>query len=199
MLLLHFFFLMIRRPPRSTRTDTLFPYTTLCRSGRGGDLCPPRRSGMRGVRPARRAAGRSRRRGGVDGAGQQGRRDAARGLWATISHLSRCRRKSGWSTKRCPNWAAKRSKRSACAAGIARNMRRSLWPEAILRRIWSERIMAAPDMPNASVSSDEPVIRVPPARVYRHRLPVRLWHWVNAVTLLVLLLSGLVIDRKSVV
>src|SRR3546814_12660931 len=31
-----FFFLMIRRPPRSTRTDTLFPYTTLFRS-RAGD------------------------------------------------------------------------------------------------------------------------------------------------------------------
>src|SRR3546814_6849784 len=29
-----FFFLMIRRPPISTRTDTLFPYTTLCRSQR---------------------------------------------------------------------------------------------------------------------------------------------------------------------
>src|SRR3546814_13464026 len=29
------FFLMIRRPPRSTRTDTLFPYTTLFRSRRG--------------------------------------------------------------------------------------------------------------------------------------------------------------------
>src|SRR3546814_19310808 len=28
----HLFFLMIRRPPRSTRTDTLFPYTTLFRS-----------------------------------------------------------------------------------------------------------------------------------------------------------------------
>src|SRR3546814_16306719 len=27
-----FFFFMIRRPPRSTRTDTLFPYTTLFRS-----------------------------------------------------------------------------------------------------------------------------------------------------------------------
>src|SRR3546814_5929023 len=27
-----FFFLMIRRPPSSTRTDTLFPYTTLFRS-----------------------------------------------------------------------------------------------------------------------------------------------------------------------
>src|SRR3546814_7969941 len=33
----HFFFLMIRRPPRSTRTYTLFPYTTLFRSlGRSG-------------------------------------------------------------------------------------------------------------------------------------------------------------------
>src|SRR3546814_3234141 len=28
------FFFMIRRPPRSTRTDTLFPYTTLFRSFR---------------------------------------------------------------------------------------------------------------------------------------------------------------------
>src|SRR3546814_5977346 len=32
MLFLIFVFLMIRRPPRSTRTDTLFPYTTLFRS-----------------------------------------------------------------------------------------------------------------------------------------------------------------------
>src|SRR3546814_3161904 len=33
--MLHFlFFLMIRRPPRATRTDTLFPYTTLFRSPR---------------------------------------------------------------------------------------------------------------------------------------------------------------------
>src|SRR3546814_8072351 len=30
------FFLMLRRPPRSTRTDTLFPYTTLVRSHSGG-------------------------------------------------------------------------------------------------------------------------------------------------------------------
>src|SRR3546814_17171527 len=30
--LLCFCFLMVRRPPRSTRTDTLFPYTTCCRS-----------------------------------------------------------------------------------------------------------------------------------------------------------------------
>src|SRR3546814_15897695 len=29
---------MIRRPPRSTRTDTLFPYTTLFRSSRAGSV-----------------------------------------------------------------------------------------------------------------------------------------------------------------
>src|SRR3546814_14429167 len=38
------FLLMIRRPPRSTRTDTLFPYTTLFRSDRAlwrlGQLSP---------------------------------------------------------------------------------------------------------------------------------------------------------------
>src|SRR3546814_7107095 len=34
------FFLMIRRPPRSTRTDTLFPYTTLFRS-RGDQVAAP--------------------------------------------------------------------------------------------------------------------------------------------------------------
>src|SRR3546814_1990423 len=36
------FFLMIRQPPRSTRTDTLFPYTTLFRS-MGGRLEPTHR------------------------------------------------------------------------------------------------------------------------------------------------------------
>src|SRR3546814_19873665 len=37
-----FFFLMIRRPPRTTRTDTLFPYTTLFRSpfSRVDDVTP---------------------------------------------------------------------------------------------------------------------------------------------------------------
>src|SRR3546814_10083459 len=37
MTLLCVFFLMIRRPPRSTRTDTLFPYTTLFRSTLTGE------------------------------------------------------------------------------------------------------------------------------------------------------------------
>src|SRR3546814_2678768 len=44
-----FFFLMIRRPPRSTRTDTLFPYTTLFRS-------PQREPEPRTRLPARRDA-----------------------------------------------------------------------------------------------------------------------------------------------
>src|SRR3546814_19491589 len=35
------FFLMIRRPPRSTRTDTRFPYTTLFRSGAAGQFLDP--------------------------------------------------------------------------------------------------------------------------------------------------------------
>src|SRR3546814_14674585 len=64
------FFLMIRRPPRSTRTDTLFPYTTLFRSqgrDRAGD---DRRRYRRGAgllhrpprEPCRRRGARARRR-----------------------------------------------------------------------------------------------------------------------------------------
>src|SRR3546814_15532915 len=44
------FLLMIRRPPRSTRTDTLFPYTTLFRSLKPDlvimDVKMPRRDGI---------------------------------------------------------------------------------------------------------------------------------------------------------
>src|SRR3546814_3503387 len=60
---------MIRRPPRSTRTDTLFPYTTLFRSDRarlagriiadGEDEVETGRAGLREFVPAFRAqAGR---------------------------------------------------------------------------------------------------------------------------------------------
>src|SRR3546814_3893592 len=42
--MLCFYFLMIRRPPRSTRTDTLFPYTTLFRAPfRGGSSATGRK------------------------------------------------------------------------------------------------------------------------------------------------------------
>src|SRR3546814_4659715 len=42
-----FFFLLIRRPPRSTRTDTLFPYTTLFRSDAALDRWVPFPHGCR--------------------------------------------------------------------------------------------------------------------------------------------------------
>src|SRR3546814_1555921 len=56
-----FFFLMIRRPPRSTRTDTLFPYTTLFRSAqarsrecRACHSLPPPRGSARPPHASRR-------------------------------------------------------------------------------------------------------------------------------------------------
>src|SRR3546814_17183948 len=51
---------MIRRPPRSTRTDTLFPYTTLFRSRRLDTLCSRPRTSCRRRRHIG-AAGRQRR------------------------------------------------------------------------------------------------------------------------------------------
>src|SRR3546814_1255861 len=52
---------MIRRPPRSTRTDTLFPYTTLFRSGvlRGPARPQPARK-RQGARSHAPAGGRGR-------------------------------------------------------------------------------------------------------------------------------------------
>src|SRR3546814_7193845 len=40
-IIFYIFFLIIRRPPRSTRTDTLLPYTTLFRSHQNDLLIPP--------------------------------------------------------------------------------------------------------------------------------------------------------------
>src|SRR3546814_3449220 len=78
---LFFFFVMIRRPPRSTRTDTLLPYTTLCRSRTGLlEQLPLRRCREQCGRPAsRRDAGaglphhgRRRRAQGAGGVGTGG-------------------------------------------------------------------------------------------------------------------------------
>src|SRR3546814_12219827 len=44
---------MILRHPRSTRTDTLFPYTTLCRSGWSASKRPRRSPNACGVQPGR--------------------------------------------------------------------------------------------------------------------------------------------------
>src|SRR3546814_12879846 len=67
MLLCYFFFLMIRRPPRYTRTDTLFPYTTLFRSdhagavaARPGPCAPVPEDPQQVAQPRRRAQGQGR-------------------------------------------------------------------------------------------------------------------------------------------
>src|SRR3546814_7256272 len=57
---------MIRRPPRSTRTDTLFPYTTLFRSRAV-------RGTHRGLRDQRPVAGRGADHDGRAGRGARGR------------------------------------------------------------------------------------------------------------------------------
>src|SRR3546814_4020813 len=68
-----FFFLMIRRPPRSTRTDTLFPYTTLFRS--------PNRDRRR----ERASRGRDRGRPGSSPAVR--REPRRRRIWLSQGHL----------------------------------------------------------------------------------------------------------------
>ena len=48
----------------------------------------------------------------------------------------------------------------------------------------------------AEISSPEPdtvAAVTTPDRIYRHRLPTRIWHWTNAITLLIMLMSGLMI------
>src|SRR3546814_12899368 len=61
-----FFFLMIRRPPRSTRTETLFPYTTLFRSRRERKR-PRKTGGEQGLQPAGDRQSRRRRSARRDG------------------------------------------------------------------------------------------------------------------------------------
>src|SRR6056297_2983397 len=89
---------MIRRPPRSTRTDTLFPYTTLFRSLQavddrgvcGGVPCVRHRSGVRSARGA--LHGCQHRRIGGSHPGRRGRRGGRTGFRA---HQRRSRRRSG--------------------------------------------------------------------------------------------------------
>src|SRR3546814_8773271 len=83
---------MIRRPPRSTRTDTLFPYTTLFRSprrrpDRPADVSDPGLQRPAGLAAARRGLAElppHRRRPGaaghLPGDAQGGLRGASRGL-----------------------------------------------------------------------------------------------------------------------
>src|SRR3546814_14867483 len=71
--MLFLFFLMIRRLPRSTRTDTLFPYTTLFRSLHGPFLLGEEAQALRDV-----LAGMEARDALGDGTGDACRRQLAR-------------------------------------------------------------------------------------------------------------------------
>src|SRR3546814_18676937 len=107
-----FFFLMIRRPPRSTRTDTLFPYTTLFRS-----LC--RRAYFSTVAAARRAQRASRRRSGRAEARAAAQPNHAR-AFASLSAGGRRQRRRGdaapCAARRircaCPSLASGRDRKS---------------------------------------------------------------------------------------
>src|SRR3546814_15012695 len=70
-----FFFLMIRRPPRSTLTDTLFPYTTLFRSVRRRPRGIPGPHHRRRPQEGRQAAGLGRY--GLKGQPAEGQRGEA--------------------------------------------------------------------------------------------------------------------------
>src|SRR3546814_7533511 len=78
---------MIRRPPRSTRTDTLFPYTTLFRSGRRQHVVQPQRADLVAEVPGRVRRGTTvpDARGSVGGAGFH----RAFAAWCRVSQHAR--------------------------------------------------------------------------------------------------------------
>lgn len=54
--------------------------------------------------------------------------------------------------------------------------------------------MEQPAVPSDPVEAEAPPPPpLPPPTAYRHRLPTRVWHWVNAVVVIVMLMSGLMI------
>src|SRR3546814_18430545 len=75
---------MIRRPPRSTRTDTLFPYTTLFRSKRLADLADHRRVAIPQNLRHRAKAVREARAAFVEDQRRQHRRDLAQRIAARL-------------------------------------------------------------------------------------------------------------------
>src|SRR3546814_17403941 len=81
MIVILFFLLMIRRPPGSTRTDTLFPYTTLFRSDALGAGAV--------AQPDDRARGRPDRHGQ---GGENRKDDGARRISVGARHIAGCGR-----------------------------------------------------------------------------------------------------------
>src|SRR3546814_12435079 len=80
---------MVRRPPRSTRTDTLFPYTTLVRSRRP-DRKAHKSTGDLGAEAAQRHAAPGRRLPGLAVLASRGRRHRRRGTAGGCAHRAPC-------------------------------------------------------------------------------------------------------------
>src|SRR3546814_20611317 len=90
---------MIRRPPRSTRTDTLFPYTTLFRSGRAATRDSlavwASKEGDGEHLVTERDRGQARRAAAGAAADCRGRRPAQRDLYLRALRRRRARRGAG--------------------------------------------------------------------------------------------------------
>jgi len=65
--------------------------------------------------------------------------------------------------------------------------------EAVVSQKADREPMAEPPVPEPSSTVSTPTVTTPPAieRVYRHRLPVRISHWLNVPFLIILIMSGL--------
>src|SRR3546814_12180704 len=88
-----FFFLMIRRPPRSTRTDTLFPYTTLFRSShRKQEAVMPRGDKSAYTEKQKRKAEHIEEGYRERGVGEE---EAERRAWATVNKMDHGGKKNG--------------------------------------------------------------------------------------------------------
>src|SRR3546814_2853764 len=90
---------MIRRPPRATRTDTLFPYTTLFRSGGGVDLGAEEGPARRHALCRDLCEGRTRRPGSAGARGVQQGRDDPRGQRRVAGVRNQCNSCTGWPEK----------------------------------------------------------------------------------------------------
>src|SRR3546814_4487811 len=123
-----FFFLMILRPPRSTRTDTLFPYTTLFRSGWRDRLRRFREGAVPALelapgRALRRHAGDTAR--GGDGASERIRRPGGGGGGSGGSYRPLLRRPLDGSDCRCRDAGGGAAVAGARPPRCAQDVRRS--------------------------------------------------------------------------
>src|SRR3546814_9725288 len=126
---------MIRRPPRSTRTDTLFPYTTLCRSFADRTRSPSAqrlriRRGCRGRSPDLRADAWASRTGDSD---RVGRGYVPDGSWFGL-----------WFADRTRSPSAQRLRIRRGCRGRSPDLRADAWASRTGMRLGSRRSRLRP-------------------------------------------------------